>query len=134
MPTRERDSSVINTIFQIELETDLTLADVARFFKSRSDISPSDYFTLEELQDEVKESLIEDGWVNLNSTGANDLWDYLCKFPNNEIEDVMDGSGFTNVDDKSVEWLVETLMERDQDLIDKYLEVHGYALEKTNDR
>ncbi len=123
-----KDNSLPSIIFQQEFNTDISLADVFRFLGQRDDFSITDYAEDLDLKDWAIEYAQEQGYEQLSEMKDEDLIQQLQdRLNSTEIVGLLDDPDITDVSTKPVEWLVETLMERDQELVERMLGIHGFV-------
>lgn len=122
-----KDASVVNLLFQLEFNTELQLSDIFRFLKGRSDVDLNQYVDQGLLTEWAEAYASEQQYCDPGNLGAKELYEYLSLQANSsEIIALMEDEDIVDVSEKSVEWLVETLMERNQTEIEVCLEVHGF--------
>lgn len=126
-----KDNSLPNIIFQQQYNTEISLAEVFRFLSQRDDFCISDYASELNLNDWAIEHAQEEGYAELSEIPSEDLVGELQKrLSSDEIVGLLDDEDIVEVSTKSVEWLVETLMERSQAEVEQYLEIHGFVRSK----
>lgn len=86
-----KDTSLKNTLFQAEFNTDLQLADVMRFISERYDLKEllrTIGFTQSQLVDYIHESRLDDKVVEeMLLRGHIHLWDFIHHFSTEALED-----------------------------------------------
>lgn len=123
-----KDNSLPNIIFQQQYNTEISLAEVFRFLSQRDDFCISDYAKDLGLNDWAIEHAQEEGYEELSEIPSEDLVGELQKrLSSDEIVGLLDDADIVEVSTKSVEWLVETLMERDQGVVEQMLGIHGFV-------
>jgi hypothetical protein len=126
-----KDASVVNLLFQLEFNTDLQLSDIFRFLKGRADEELDHYLDPLLLQSWAESWAEDEGLAKVEDMSNETLVNQLTsRLNSSEIIALMYDPDIVDVSEKSVEWLVETLMERDQGEVAQYLEMHGFVVEE----
>lgn len=129
-----KDSSIANVIFQQVFDTKLQLSDIMEFIQGREDIDISSYIDQGLLTAWAEGYSWEKEYCDPGKLGAQELYEYLSlQASPGEIIGLLDDPDIVEVSTKPVEWLVETLMERDQAEVESYLEIHGFVRGERDD-